>query len=98
MIFGFNTDIKHEETIYHVQSEAREADMLLQTQVFVRGRWKFRVGQIVYIAFSKDETMMGFAFPKEERQMLIEWSEKKGESGLIDYRAKKNSRKLWTKN
>ena len=38
MIFGFNTDIKHEETIYHVQSEAREADLLLQTQVFVRGR------------------------------------------------------------
>jgi len=38
MIFAFNTDIKHEETIYHVQSEAREADMLLQTQVFVRGR------------------------------------------------------------
>ena len=38
MIFGFNTDIKHEDTIYHVQSEAREADMLLQTQVFVRGR------------------------------------------------------------
>lgn len=38
MIFGFNTDIKHEETVYHVQSEAREADKLLQTQVFVRGR------------------------------------------------------------
>ena len=38
MIFGFNTDIKHEDTIYHVQSEAREADLLLQTQVFVRGR------------------------------------------------------------
>ena len=38
MIFGFNTDIKHDETIYHVQSEAREADKLLQTQVFVRGR------------------------------------------------------------
>src|SRR3954447_1245502 len=41
-------------------------------EVFVRGRWKFRVGQIVYIAFSKDETLMGFAFPKEERKMLIE--------------------------
>ncbi|HEX6714728.1 MAG TPA: MmcQ/YjbR family DNA-binding protein [Thermoleophilaceae bacterium] len=41
-------------------------------EVFVRGRWKFRVGQIVYIAFSKDETLMGFAFPKEERQMLVE--------------------------
>jgi hypothetical protein len=38
MIFGFNTDIKHEDTVYHVQSEAREGEMLLQTQVFVRGR------------------------------------------------------------
>jgi hypothetical protein len=38
MIFGFNTDVKHEATIYHVQSEAREGEMLLQTQVFVRGR------------------------------------------------------------
>ncbi len=38
MIFGFNTDIKHEDIIYHVQSEAREGEMLLQTQVFVRGR------------------------------------------------------------
>jgi|SRR5581483_816470 len=38
MIFGFNTDVKHEGTVYHVQSEAREAELLLQTQVFVRGR------------------------------------------------------------
>jgi hypothetical protein len=38
MIFGFNTDIKHEDTVYHVQSEARENEQLLQTQVFVRGR------------------------------------------------------------
>lgn len=38
MIFGFNTDIKHENTVYHVQSEARAHDHLLQTQVFVRGR------------------------------------------------------------
>jgi hypothetical protein len=38
MIFGFNTDIKHDNTVYHVQSEAREADLLLQTQVFVKGR------------------------------------------------------------
>ncbi|MGA7560022.1 MAG: hypothetical protein WCF61_15940 [Terriglobales bacterium] len=38
MIFGFNTDIRHEDTIYHVQSEAREGEQLLQTQVFVRGR------------------------------------------------------------
>jgi hypothetical protein len=38
MIFGFNTDVKHEDTVYHVQSEARENELLLQTQVFVRGR------------------------------------------------------------
>ncbi len=38
MIFGFNTDIKHDDTVYHVQSEAREGELLLQTQVFMRGR------------------------------------------------------------
>jgi hypothetical protein len=38
MIFGFNTDIRHADTVYHVQSEARTQDLLLQTQVFVRGR------------------------------------------------------------
>src|SRR6202163_3990279 len=38
MIFGFNTDVKHEGTVYHVQSEARESELLLQTQIFVRGR------------------------------------------------------------
>ncbi len=32
---------------------------------------KFRVGRIVYLAFSRDETIMGFAFPKEEREMLV---------------------------
>ncbi|MBN6055697.1 MmcQ/YjbR family DNA-binding protein, partial [Nonomuraea sp. RK-328] len=32
---------------------------------------KFRVGPIVYIAFSRDETVMGFAFPKEEREALV---------------------------
>ena len=41
-------------------------------EAFVRGRIKFRVGRIVYLAFSRDETMMGFAFPKEEREALIE--------------------------
>ena len=37
MIFGFNTDIKVDDTVYHVQSEARTAEKLLQTQVFVKG-------------------------------------------------------------
>ena len=39
---------------------------------FVRGRLKFRVGRIVYLAFSKDGSTMGFAFPKEWRNALVE--------------------------
>lgn len=41
-------------------------------EVYVRNRLKFRVKQIVYVAFSLDETVMGFAFPKEERQALVD--------------------------
>jgi hypothetical protein len=41
-------------------------------EVYVRGRLKFRVGKIVYVAFSLDQTVMGFAFPKEERVALVE--------------------------
>ena len=40
-------------------------------EVLVRDRVKFRVGQYVWLAFSRDETMMGFAFPKEEREALV---------------------------
>jgi hypothetical protein len=41
------------------------------TEALVRDRVKFRVGSIVYLAFSRDETLMGFAFPKEEREALV---------------------------
>ncbi len=37
----------------------------------VRGRSKLRVGQIVFAAFDRDETDMGFGFPKAERDGLI---------------------------
>lgn len=40
-------------------------------EVVVRGRVKFRVGRIVYLAFSEDETSMGFAYPRDERDALI---------------------------
>jgi hypothetical protein len=42
------------------------------TEALVRDRVKFRVGQIVYVSFSRDETVMGFAFPKEEREALVQ--------------------------
>jgi hypothetical protein len=41
------------------------------TEGLVRDRVKFRVGRIVYLAFSRDETIMGFGFPKEEREALV---------------------------
>ena len=42
------------------------------TEAFVQGRVKFRVGRIVYLAFSRDETELGFAFPKEFREALVD--------------------------
>jgi hypothetical protein len=41
------------------------------TEGLVGGRVKFYVGRIVYVSFSRDETVMGFAFPKEERDWLV---------------------------
>jgi hypothetical protein len=41
------------------------------TEHLIRDRVKFRVGQLVYVAFSQDETLMGFGFPKEERAALV---------------------------
>lgn len=41
------------------------------TEHLIHDRVKFRVKQIVYVAFSRDETVMGFAFPKEERSALV---------------------------
>jgi hypothetical protein len=40
-------------------------------EVLVRDRVKFRVGRLVYLAFSRDEQVMGFAFPKDEREALV---------------------------
>src|SRR5262245_62090769 len=41
-------------------------------EVTVRGRVKFRIGQIVWLAFDRDEQTMGLGFPKEFRQAAIE--------------------------
>ncbi len=40
-------------------------------EALVRDRVKFRVGRIVFVALSQDETVMGFGYPKEERAALI---------------------------
>ena len=41
------------------------------TEALVGGRVKFRVGRLVYLSFSRDGQVMGFAFPKEERDWLV---------------------------
>jgi hypothetical protein len=56
-------------TIEQVRSVALELPR--STEALVRGRVKFRVGRIVYLAFSRDETLLGFAFPKEWREALV---------------------------
>jgi len=57
-------------TLEDVRSVA--AELPRSTEAFVRGRVKFRVGRIVYLAFARDETKLGFAFPKEFREALVE--------------------------
>jgi hypothetical protein len=53
--------------------QVREQALLLPRtyEVLVRDRVKFKVGRIVYLALSPDESSMGFAFPKEERAALV---------------------------
>jgi len=42
------------------------------TEGIVRDRVRYRIGRIVYAALSRDESIMGFGFPKEERVGLVE--------------------------
>jgi hypothetical protein len=46
-------------------------DLPRSYEVLVHDRIKFRVGQIVYVALSRDETIMGFGYPKQEREALV---------------------------
>lgn len=40
-------------------------------EALIRDRVKFKVGRIVYVAISRDEASMGFAFPKQERAAML---------------------------
>jgi hypothetical protein len=46
-------------------------------ETLVRDRVKFRVGRYVYVAFSRDETQMGFGFPRAEREAIVRSEPKK---------------------
>lgn len=38
MIFGFNTDVKYDNTVYHVQTEAHPTSHTFQSTIFVKGQ------------------------------------------------------------
>ena len=65
-----NASVPEVVTIDDVRAFA--AGLPRTTEAFVQGRVKFRVGRIVYLAFSRDEALMGFGFPKEWREALVE--------------------------
>jgi hypothetical protein len=56
-------------TVDDVRRVAR--DLPRSEEHLIHDRVKFRIGKIVYVAFSRDETVMGFGFPKEERAALV---------------------------
>ena len=53
------------------QVRAVASELPRSYEAFVQGRVKFRVGRIVYLAFARDETLMGFAHPKDFREALV---------------------------
>jgi hypothetical protein len=54
--------------------DVREVGLALPRtyEFFTGGRFKLKVRQIVYAAFSRDETRMGFGYPRDARDGLIE--------------------------
>ena len=57
-------------TVDHVRAIA--SSLPRSSEGFVRGQVKFRIGRIVWLALSRDGATMGFAFPKELRNALVE--------------------------
>jgi hypothetical protein len=65
---------REEGRIMATVEDVRSIAMVLPrtTETLVRDHVTFRVGRIVYAGLSPDETVLGFAFPKEERDALID--------------------------
>ena len=52
-------------------ARAIAASLPRTTEGLVRDSVRFRIGQLVYLSFNRAETIMGFAFPKDEREALV---------------------------
>jgi hypothetical protein len=67
-----NATVRHAGGVVSIDDVRAIASALPRSyEVTVADRVKFRVGRIVFLAFSRDEKTMGFGFPKEEREPLV---------------------------
>ncbi|MGA3211497.1 MAG: hypothetical protein ABSD20_09325 [Terriglobales bacterium] len=85
MIFGFNTDLTHDGTVYHVQSElrqARDGDRLV-TQVFVRGQCIGTRGAEVSELDKAGEQQLQDTLKSQHRQALASITEGRLEDFLM---------------
>jgi len=93
MIFGFNTEVKFGDTLYHVQSEARVKDFLLQTQVFIKGRCVGKHASSYAMRATEpdfsDEHMHDL-LKEQHKQFVIAVREGRIED-LLDHKAKKQA-------
>ena len=72
-IEGYDRDVaKRRRPVTVADARALASTLERSYEVVVRGRLKFRVGSLVYVAFSRDETIIELAFPKEFRAALVE--------------------------
>jgi len=64
--------VRHDNRVATVEDvRALALSLPRTTEHLIHDRVKFRIGRIVYIAFSRDEEFMGFVFPKEERAAFV---------------------------
>jgi hypothetical protein len=74
MIFGFNTDVKYEDTVYHVQSEAHPTTQTLLTTIFVQGRCVGKksasYAELTHLPDYSEEKMQ--AMLKEQHRIVLE--------------------------
>lgn len=68
----FAEPLSYADRMVTVEDVRRLAQTLPRAyEVLVRSRIKFRVGSFVLVSFSRDEKLMGFAYPKEQREDLV---------------------------
>lgn len=70
-LIGRRDPLEHQSVVTVEDARSVASDLPRSYEAVVRDRLRFRVGTTVYVAFSHDETIMGFAFPKEERDALV---------------------------